>query len=131
MDIQFQVFIFKGASSIGKDMNINVALKEIVTNFVFKTFRKNKRNDKCRVTRHTIKAKRRTYKFQLYPRNPAIQAIMIEKTDALIQADKIEPSFAARCLPIVLTKRKNKTYRFCNDYRKVNTVTIRDVYALP
>lgn len=33
--------------------------------------------------------------------------------------------------PILLVKKRNGSYRFCVDYRKVNKVTERDAYQLP
>lgn len=65
------------------------------------------------------------------PRNPAMLEIMQKQADEMIAADVIEPSKGEWCSPIVLTKRKNKTYRFCNDFRKVNTVSIRELYPIP
>lgn len=43
----------------------------------------------------------------------------------------IEPSRSAWSSPILLVKKKDNSYRFCVDFRKVNSVTEKDAYHLP
>lgn len=49
----------------------------------------------------------------------------------MFQAGVIEPSTSPWASPVVLTKKKDGTWRFCVDYRKLNEITVNDVYPLP
>ena len=49
----------------------------------------------------------------------------------LLDKGLIEPASGACSSPVVLVKKKDDSWRFCIDYRRLNTVTIQDAYPLP
>jgi hypothetical protein len=51
--------------------------------------------------------------------------------DLMLKNNIVERADSPRAAPVVLAKKKDGTVRFCNDYRKLNEITTRDVYPLP
>lgn len=49
----------------------------------------------------------------------------------MLEHNIIQPSKSPWSSPIVLVRKKNGQYRFCTDFRKLNAVTVKDVYPLP
>lgn len=85
------------------------------------------------LTKHHIKIKSdcEPIKFRYAPRNPAMQEIIDQEIDKMLQDDVIEPSNSPWSSPIVIVKKKDKKYRFCIDFRKINKISEKDAYPLP
>ncbi|KZR97388.1 Uncharacterized protein APZ42_007773 [Daphnia magna] len=59
------------------------------------------------------------------------RTIVNEQVKSLEEVGIIEISDSSWSAPVVLIRKKDGTWRFCVDYRKLNSVTVRDVYPLP
>ena len=61
---------------------------------------------------------------------PPGRQVVQELLSDMLEKDIIQPSSSPWALPIVLVK-KDGSFRFCVDYRKLNEVTHKDAYPLP
>jgi len=68
------------------------------------------------------------------PRRPPLAACDAENEildEKLLETGVIEPSNSAWASPVCLVKKKDGTYRFCFDYRRVNAASKRDAFPIP
>ncbi|CAF5204104.1 unnamed protein product, partial [Rotaria magnacalcarata] len=62
---------------------------------------------------------------------PARKQIIEENLKDMLDQGIISPSTSPWASPVILAPKKDGTLRFCVDYRKLNSVTIRDAYPIP
>ena len=60
-----------------------------------------------------------------------LKSVVQEQVSEMLQNDVIRPSHSPWASPIVLVRKKDNTWRFCVDYRKLNDITIKDSYMIP
>ncbi len=63
--------------------------------------------------------------------SPKERQMIKEMTDGMLQNGIIQPFMSLWASPIVLVKKKDRKQRFCIDFRKLNKITVRDVYHIP
>lgn len=57
--------------------------------------------------------------------------VVREQVSDMLQRDVIRESTSPWSSPVVLVRKRDGSWRFCVDYRKVNAVTKRDVHPIP
>ena len=61
----------------------------------------------------------------------ALKEVVHQEVQGMLSSGVIRPSSSPWNSPLVLIKKKDGTWRFCIDFRKVNAITHRDAYPLP
>ena len=62
---------------------------------------------------------------------PGIYDELKQHLREMLEGGHVRPSQSPWAFPVVLVRKKDKTLRFCVDYRELNKRTIKDAYALP
>jgi hypothetical protein len=57
--------------------------------------------------------------------------IIDTELEKMLAENIVQPSNSPWSAPVVLVTNTDGTYRFCIDYRKRNSITIKDAYPLP
>ena len=75
------------------------------------------------LVQHEIRTSAEPINQRYYPLSPTLQKQVDIELDDMIKMGVIERSKSPWASPIVLARKKDGTYRFCIDFRKVNEVT--------
>lgn len=70
-------------------------------------------------------------KQRYYPISPKMQEIVDKELNEMLRLGVVQKSTSPWSSPILLVPKRDNTYRFCVDYRKLNKVTQHDAYPLP
>jgi hypothetical protein len=70
-------------------------------------------------------------KQRYFPMSPPLLEAMNREVDLMLAAGVIKESKSGWNSPIVMTRKRDNSLRFCFDGRRLNTVTKRDAYPLP
>lgn len=66
-----------------------------------------------------------------YRTSPVLREEIHKQVQKLLDADLIEPSHSPWASPVILVRKKDGSYRFCIDYRRLNSITVKDAHPLP
>jgi hypothetical protein len=82
---------------------------------------------------HSIPLTADAHPFNLRPyRYTPLQKDEIERhVAAMISAGTIVPSASPFASPVLLVKKKDGSWRFCVDYRRLNSLTVKNKFPLP
>ena len=84
------------------------------------------------VTKHVIKTSGASPIKQQPHRVPhAVREEVERQVEQMLDAGVIRPSSSPWSCPLVLVKKLDGSLRFCVDYRKLNSITVKDAYPLP
>ena len=61
----------------------------------------------------------------------ALKEVINTEMTKMLEHGVVKPSSSLWSSPVVLVKKKDRSWRFCVDYRKLNAVTHCDAYPLP
>lgn len=106
--------------------------RDVLQNFVSAKFKLMKSSLGCtHLVKHEIVTDSPPIKQRYYPVSPVVQKHIDEELNNMLNLGVIEKSNSSWSSPILLVKKKEGGYRFCVDFRKLNSVTKKDAYPIP
>jgi transposase InsO family protein len=81
--------------------------------------------------KHSIPTEGRPVRQPLRRIPEALKGAVDAEVTKMLEHGVVQPSSSPWSSPIVMVKKKDGSWRFCVDYRKLNSVTHQDAYPLP
>ena len=63
--------------------------------------------------------------------SPQQEEYISEETQRLLERDVIEPSTSSWSAQVVLASKKDGSYRYCVDFRRLYSVTVKEHHPIP
>ncbi|UYV60625.1 hypothetical protein LAZ67_1001700, partial [Cordylochernes scorpioides] len=83
-------------------------------------------------TKHRIETENaKPIKHKPYRVSPKERDIIKEQIQDMLQEGVIRASSSPWAFPVILVRKRDGNWRFCVDYRKLNSITVKDVYPIP
>ena len=86
---------------------------------------------RTKVVKHRINTSGSPIRQPLHRQPESLKGDMNEEVRKMLSRGVIRPSSSPWSSPVVMVRKKNGSWRFCIDYRKLNAVTHQDAYPLP
>ena len=83
------------------------------------------------VVRHAINTEGPPIRQPMRRQPVALKEAIDSEVQKMLEQGVVQPSFSPWSSPIVMVKKKDGSWQFCIDYRKLNEATHHDAYPLP
>lgn len=84
---------------------------------------------KCTLIKHSIKTgDHPPIRQQAYRASPDKKVEIDRQVEALLEDGMMDGSCSPRASPVVLVKKKSGEWKFCIDYRCLNSITVKDCH---
>lgn len=127
---EFLKMINKGLSSTEREA-LRLVLAKHASVFDFFQGQTKTEMPACR-TRHTIDTGTASpVRQKPYRVSPSERRVIADQVNEMLQKGVVRESASPWAAPVILVKKKDGSWRFCVDYRRLNAITKKDVYPLP
>ena len=107
------------------------SLRELLNNYSDLFVSTDGQLGRTNMVKHHIRTSGEPIRQPMHRLPEALKNTVDSQVQNMLQNDVIQPSHSPWSSPIVMVKKKDGTWRFCVDYRKVNAVTHHDAHPLP